>query len=238
MSEFETEEIITYPAFMLSLLRRLHGERAMVSVRIGRDNNLYNSIVLDVFAAEGRFALDELTPHRGHKKLRRSSQVRLEARLKGGRVVFTSEIEAIEEDNSIPMYVLPLPDQMAYRQRRRHYRARLGGEQHLFISLPLPFRNQIRGELVDISASGVCSRINYADSTRLEQEQAIHAATINLPGRNQITCDLEVRSIRHFPEQGFSLVGSEFIAIPSTLQTHVERIVAMLDRQQRRVAHF
>ena len=104
--------------------------------------------------------------------------------------------------------------------------------------MPLPLKHHIRGELVDISASGVCSRIKYADSTRLEKEQAIHAATIALPDRHHITCDLEVRSIRHFPEQGYSLVGGEFIDIPPATQSQLARVVAMLDRHQRRGIHF
>ena len=152
--------------------------------------------------------------------------------------MFTSDVSAIEQDNGIAKYKLALPATMSYRQRRRHFRARIAQEQHMFISLPLPLKNLIQGELVDISASGICSRIKYTDSTRLEEEQAIHAATINLPGKNHITCDLEVRSIRHFPDQGYSLVGSKFIDIAPATQTHVERVVAMLDRHHRRSAHF
>ena len=238
MSDYETEQIITYPPYMASLLRRMHTERALVSVRIGKDPTPYNSIVLDITPTESQFYLDELNPRTGHKKVRKGSQLHIDVRLKGVRVMFTSDVSAIEQSNDIAMYTLPLPANMIYRQRRRHYRARIAQEQHLFISLPLPLKNLIRGELVDISASGVCSRIKYTDSTRLEAEQAIHAATINLPGRNHITCDLEVRSIRHFPDQGYSLVGSKFIDIAPATQTHVERVVAMFDRHHRRSAHF
>ena len=238
MSESETEQIITYQPYMAGILRRIHTERALISVRIGKEQPLYNSIILDISPTDAQFYLDELNPRTGHERLRNSSELHIDVRLKGVRAMFSSKIDAIEESNSIAMYKLSLPDKMIYRQRRRHYRARIAQEQHMFISLPLPLKNLIQGELVDISASGVCSRIKYKDSTRLEEEQAIHAATINLPGRNHITCDLEVRSIRHFPEQGYSLVGSEFIDIAPTTQTHVERVVAMLDRHHRRSAHF
>jgi c-di-GMP-binding flagellar brake protein YcgR len=238
MSANETEQIITYMPYMVSLLRRMHNERALVSVRIGKDQTQYNSIVLPLSPTATQFSLDELNPRSGHDKVRKGSQLHIDVRLKGVRVLFTSVVSAIEQSDSIAMYTLPVPASMIYRQRRRHYRARIAHEQHMFISLPLALKNHIQGELVDISASGVCSRIKYTDSTRLEQEQAILAATINLPGRNHITCDLEVRSIRHFPEQGYSLVGSEFIDIAPATQTHVERVVAMLDRHHRRSAHF
>ena len=238
MSAYETEQIITYQPYMVSLLRRIQTEHALVSVSIGKDQTLYNSIILDIMPANAQLTLDELHPRTGHKKIRKGSQLNLDVRLKGVRIMFTAEINGIEESNGIAMYKLAFPVTMSYRQRRRHYRARIDQEQHMFISLPLPLKKLIQGEIVDISASGICSRINYSDSTRLEAEQAIHAATINLPGKNRITCDLEVRSIRHFPDQGYSLVGSEFIDIAPTTQTHVERVVAMLDRHHRRSAHF
>ncbi|MBI1422970.1 MAG: hypothetical protein GC149_05845 [Gammaproteobacteria bacterium] len=238
MSHYESEQTIAFLPYMASLLKRIQAARAMVCVRIGKDMTAYNSIILDVDPGNAQFSLDELNPQRGHDKLRVGSEVHLDARLKGIRVLFSTEIAAIDESNGIPMYLLPLPETMIYRQRRRHHRAQLDHDQHMAISLPLPLKHQIQGELVDISASGICSRIRYADSTRLEEEQAIHAATIALPGQNQITCDLEVRSIRHFPDQGFSLVGSEFIGIPPAMQSHVSRVVAMLDRHQRRSVHF
>lgn len=238
MSHYDTEQIITFQPYIAGILKRIHSERALISVRIGKDDTLYNSIILDVEPTKAQFHLDELYPRSGHKKLRNGSQLHIDSRLKGVRVMFSTAISAVQETNGIAMYLLPLPSKIIYRQRRRHHRARIDQEQHMFISLPLPLKNQIRGELVDISASGICSRIKYTDSNRLEEEQAILAATINLPGQNHITCDLEVRSIRHFPEQGYSLVGSEFIDIPPATQTHVARVVAMLDRHQRRAVHF
>jgi c-di-GMP-binding flagellar brake protein YcgR len=238
MADYDTEQIIAFLPYMASILKRVQVERAMVCVRIGKHPTTYNSIILEVDPQHAQFVLDELNPRSGHDKLRVGSQLHIDARLKGVRVMFTTEIGAITESDGIAMYELSLPATMIYRQRRRHHRALIDQKQPVAISLPLPLKNQIRGELVDISASGVCSRIKYVDSTRLETELAIHDATIALPGQNQITCDLEVRSIRHFPEQGYSLVGSEFIDIPPATQSHVARVVAMLDRHQRRAVHF
>lgn len=238
MSGDTTEQIITSRPYMASLLRRMHAERVLVSVRIGKDHTPYNSIVLEVSPTDAAFYLDELNPGTGHAKLRPGHTLHIDVRLKGVRILFSTPVDAIEQTNAIAIYKLPLPAEMVYRQRRRHFRARIDREQHMAISLPLPLKNRIQGELVDLSASGFCSRLKYTDSTRLEADQPIHAATINLPGKNHITCDLEVRSIRHFPEQGYSLVGSEFIDIPPATQNHLERIVAMLDRQQRRTMYY
>lgn len=238
MTNVDSEQTVTSPAYMASILKRLHSERILVSVRVGKGSSVYNSIILAVDPSHEQFTLDELNPREGHAKLHGGSPVHIDARLKGIRVMFSSEIALIEEAGNIAMYHLPLPASMIYRQRRRHHRAHIDQKQHMQISLPLPLKHFIRGELVDISASGVCSRIKYSDSPCLEQEQAILAATIDLPDQNHITCDLEVRSIRHFPDQGYSLVGSEFIGISPSTQSHVARLVAMLDRHHRRAVQY
>lgn len=237
MSDPHTEQIITLKPYMAAILSRLESERTLISVQIGKDRTCYNSILLGIDPQLDLFTLDELNPHKGHKKLRKGSHVHLEARLKGVRIMFSSEINRIDA-GEIAMYHLPLPDRMIYRQRRRHHRARLDRQQPMPILFPLPLRHRIQGELVDISASGLCSRIKYSDSTRLEEEQSIQDVRIDLPGQNHITCDLAVRSIRRFPDQGYSLVGSEFVGIAPATQSHVARLVAMLDRHQRRAVHL
>ena len=238
MASYDTEQIIVFQPYMASILKRVLGERALISVRIGKQSDTYNSIILDVDPGQAQISLDELFPQRGHAKMRVGVPVHVDARLKGVRVMFSTDVSAIEESNGIALYRLPFPATMIYRQRRRHHRAQIDQNQHMSISLPLPLKHLIQGELVDISTSGICSRIKYVDSTQLENEQAIRAATIALPGQNEITCDLEVRSIRHFPDKGYSLVGSEFIDIPPATQSYVNRVVAMLDRHQRRAVHF
>lgn len=237
MSDPHSEQIIILKPYMASILSRLQSERTLVSVQIGKNRTCYNSMVLGVDPQQADFTLDELNPRKGHSKLRKGHHVHIDARLRGVRVMFSSEIAQIDPGD-IALYHLPFPDRMIYRQRRRHHRARLDSEQPMPISFPLPLRNRVHGELIDISASGICSRIRYSDSTDLEEKQSIHDVTINLPGRNHITCDLAVRSIRRYPDQGYSLVGSEFVGIPPATRSHVARLVAMLDRHQRRATHI
>ena len=127
---------------------------------------------------------------------------------------------------------------MLYRQRSRHYRAAVYTEHLLGISIPVPLKPRITGSIIDISAGGFCSKLELSEKNTIQEQQAIYDATISLPGHNSITCDIEVRSIRHYPEHGYSLLGGKFLEIEPNQQTHVERIVAMLDRNQRRSANL
>ena len=231
------EQLITDPLYMASLLRRLQNARALVTIRINKDPAPYNTMVIDVSVPDRIFFLDELSSSAGHKKIKKGTVLHFDGRLEGVRIQFSVKVKSVDKDERLALYRLPLPETMHYWQRRRHYRAKVHTAS-LAMSIPIPLQQSVTGKIIDISASGVCTRLNYADSSFLQAEQAIYDATISLPGQNQISCDIEVRSVRHFPEHGYSLIGSEFIDIPPQQQSHVERIVAMLDRNQRRaVSH-
>lgn len=232
----ETEQIITYKPYMAGLLHRLQTARALTRVQINNKSASYNSIIINVNATEEIFFLDELSPVSVHKDVRKGTAIKIIGRLKGVCIEFITRVLKIEDSGSIAMYRLALPEKLIYRQRRRHYRANVTTAQGIRIAFPANFQKKIHGEIIDISASGICSRLEYMDCQELEARQEIHDATIRLPGSSFLTFDLEVRNIRHFPEQGYSLVGSKFIDILPKQQNHVDRIVAMLDRSQRRSA--
>ncbi|MGD8784109.1 MAG: flagellar brake protein [Thioalkalispiraceae bacterium] len=234
-TEQDKPQTIIYKPYMAGLLKRLQSERAQISISIDQDNTIYNTIIIDVQAKQQHLYLDELNSEKAHKRIRKGSQIHFDGRIKGVRINFTTRVLAIEDNNHIAMYRLGLPDEMVYRQRRRYYRASVHNHR-LGISIPVPLKHRINGSIIDISAGGFCSRLDLSETSVIQEQQTIFDAMISLPGQNTITCDIEIRSIRHYPEHGYSLVGSEFKAIEPDQQTHVERVVAMLDRDQRRTA--
>jgi len=234
----EPEQIITYKPYMISLLKRLKSVRALVSVTINKDKTIYNTIIIDINTNKQWLYLDELNSADGHKIIRKGTTIHFDGRIKGVQVKFTTHVLSVEDSNHIAMYRLALPKQMLYQQRRQHYRATANNDHHLGVTIPIPLKQNITGSIVDISAGGFCSRLDLLATDTIQERQAIFDATISLPGHNSITCDIEVRSVRHYPEQGYSLIGGKFLEIEPNQQTHVERIVAMLDRNQRRSANL
>ncbi len=233
----KSEQTISYQPHMVNLLRRLQAARSLVKIKIGKDTDEYNSIILEANYDTNELYLDELNSKFGHKKIKKGTLINVDGRLQGVRVQFQTKVIGIDNTNSIAAYRLALPKNMLYQQRRRHYRASVNGDQKLAIVLPVPLKHHVMGDIVDISASGFCSRLDYSDSINFQAEQAIYSATINLPGRNEITCDIQVRSVRSYPDKGYTLIGSQFIEIQPNQQTHLERIVAMLDRNHRRAVN-
>jgi c-di-GMP-binding flagellar brake protein YcgR len=231
----EQQQVISYKPFMASLLKRLQLARAQISISIDHDKTEYNTIIVDVLADKQQLYLDELNSEKAHKRIRKGSNIHFDGRIKGVQIKFTTRVLAIEDNNHIALYRLGLPDEMLYLQRRRHFRA-VARNHHLGISIPIPLQHHITGDIVDISAGGFCSRLALSESNAIQKNQTVFNAKINLPGQNTITCDIGIRSIRRYPDKGYSLVGGEFIEIEPNLKTHVERVVAMLDRDQRRSA--
>lgn len=223
------------PAQIVSLLRRLQNTHALISMGCDLGEFTKYTVIIDLQQEHAAFLVDAITDAPWHMQLVQGTRMHLSGRLDGIKIECDTAFDALITDNSAPLYRLKLPAQLLYRQRRRHYRARLAMEKPLPISLPLSVKHQITGHVVDISASGICSRVDFSAASALAIAQAIHRAHISLPGKQTITCDLALRSLRHFPEKGYTLIGSEFLHISPVQQQHVERLVAQLDRSHRRL---
>ncbi|MBI3560107.1 MAG: flagellar brake protein [Gammaproteobacteria bacterium] len=229
-----SDQVITNRAQIVSLLRRLQAAHTLVSIKPSPDANSYPSVIVEVVAETHTLLVDAAVNAPWHAQITTGSNLHLHARLSGVRLSSDCRVQSIVHDTRNPLYQVEIPAQLLYKQRRRHYRAQLETEKPLPIHLPLSIKQNIHGYVVDISASGVCSRVDFNDASALALEQAIRHARIALPDQKTLTCDLALRSLRHYPEKGYSLIGSEFLHITPNQQHHVERLVASLDRTQRR----
>ena len=228
------EQLITDKPHIVALLRRLQLSRNLVTIKINNEPSLHNSIVVDVAADNVCFYLDFVASDTGHQKILPGKLLHIESRLDGIKISFDVVVMHKPEIVAALGYIMAFPDNLIYKQRRRHFRAQIETTDTLAISLPLAMQQLVNGYLVDISASGVCSRFEYTQANVLKTEQSFHEAKITLPDKQAITCDIALRSVRHFPDHGYSLVGAEFIRIPLQQQHHLERVVAQLDRIHRR----
>lgn len=228
-------QYLTRDPYIAHILQRLHKEQVLVHVRPPGMTRSFNSAVLEVNTEARSLALDELTPHAGHRALDSASPLHIHARLEGVQIHFDTRISAIEYEHNIALYRTPFPEELIYRQRRRHFRAMLADPRILPIVLPLPRQRRLTGQLIDISIGGLCSRIDADAAQQLQRAQAIHAAQVELPGRGKgFRCDLAVRCVRHYPQRGYSLVGSEIIDIARQDRQMLERLVARQERARQR----
>lgn len=228
------ESIITEKAQIINLLHRLQSARSLLSLSTNEIDAPQNSLIVSLQTDQNSFSVDAIDDLQWHSMIRPAMAMQLAGRLDGIKFECTAAVLAIIEDQSAPLYQLQIPDHVKYKQRRRHFRARVENQKSMAISIPLSIKQHIQGIVIDISASGICSRVDMTDASALSLEQAIHHVRIALPDSQTLTCDLALRNLRHFPEKGFSLVGGEFLHIAPSQLHHVERLVASLDRTRRR----
>ena len=216
------------------LLKRLHKARAIMRIQMKDRATMFNSAIININNNANIFYLDELIPNIGHSFIEKGTLLNIDGRANGVEIKFNSAVEAVEDDNSIAMYRMPFPDQLVYLQRRRHFRAHLDNKEYLPIRISTPFKNKVNGLITDISTSGMCLKFNFKAANTLKQRDIIYGAQIMLPGTSPIDCYLDIRSVRHFPEKNYSLYGSEFHDISHAQQNYVDKLVASIDREQRR----
>lgn len=228
------DSIITEKAQIINLLHRLQHSHSLLSLSTNQIDAPQNSLIVSMQTENNSFAVDGIDDPEWHSLIRPSTALQLAGRLDGVKFECAATVLAITEAQTAPLYQLQIPDQVKYKQRRRHFRARVESKKSMAISIPLSVKQYIQGVVVDISASGICSRVDMADATALTLEQSIQHVRIALPDSQTLTCDLALRNLRHFPEKGFSLIGGEFLHIAPSQLHHVERLVATLDRSRRR----
>lgn len=228
------DQIVTLPSHILGILRRLHTNHALVSIQHGDDSCFYPTIILDINPDEHTLLIDATENADWHCQLSTGAAFQMLGRLSGIQVHCEIIFQERIKESSSSSYRVMMPRQLLYKQRRRHFRAVIEKNKSLSINLPLSMKQHIKGQVVDISVSGICTRVDFSEATSLASDQAIRHARIALPDKQMLTCDLTLRSVRHYPEKGFSLIGGEFNQIQPQQQHHIERLVAALDRDQRR----
>ncbi len=228
------DQIVTLPSHILGILRRLQTNHALVSIQHGGDACFYPTIILDIQSDEHTLLIDATENADWHSQLSAGAVFHMLGRLSGIKIQCEVTFKELIRESISSSYRVMMPQQLLYKQRRRHFRAVIENNTSLSINLPLSMKQHIKGQVVDISVSGICTRVDFSEAASLASEQAIRHARIALPDKQMLTCDLTLRSIRHYPEKGFSLLGGEFNQIQPQQQHHIERLVAALDRDQRR----
>ncbi|MGH8354188.1 MAG: flagellar brake protein, partial [Pseudomonas sp.] len=131
-------------------------------------------------------------------------------------------------------YWSPLPSEITYHQRRNAYRASL--KQMALVDIELAddkLSAPIKGQLLDISATGCKLRFAGNLSNRLQSGQIYERFTAHLPF-GAITAAVELRHLHYEERVDMSFAGLRFQQINGLAQRQVERFVYQLQREARR----
>ncbi|RMG50477.1 MAG: hypothetical protein D6717_13835 [Gammaproteobacteria bacterium] len=208
-------------------LEGLMNRRALITAVVGDDESqTYATAVLAVFPDRERLVLDELTPEEGHQRLIEEKHIRCHALLDGIRTSFSSQLVHHDSKDGISYYVLAYPERIFYEQKREDYRVRVARELRSAVRI----EERVEGQVHDLSLGGL--GILFPGHSHFHTGEILMNATIILPNKRTIQCDLEVRHQSEVPELNKKRVGCRFLRLEPPARREIQRCVLYLEREE------
>lgn len=159
------------------------------------------------------------------------SQIKVQTRIYG--------IEKVQFQAQ-PAFLCQQPEQLLRLQRREHFRLTPSSTQPLHCQLSVPSKvsewRHLTLQIADISGGGICLLCPSGQAADFERDTLLRECRIDIPGEGVILANLCVRkTTAPLPddEPKDVRVGCEFVALPGTRLTMIERYIARLERERR-----
>jgi len=229
-------KVLTAPLEIFANLRLLQQSHDPLIVMFKDRNLRFQSYLIEIDRDRGVIALDEMIPSDGERFMQNGEPFRVEGFHDGVRIAWECEdpVQIGELDGS-RCYWSYIPDRVTYHQRRNAFRAALGQGQLVNIELSGSKLNPgIKGQMLDISATGCRLRFAGDVSSRLQPGQVYERFTAMLPIGSMTTAG-ELRHVHYAEKVNMTFVGLRFHRMSGLEQRQVERFVYQLQREARRV---
>jgi len=229
-------KVLTAPLEIFANLRLLQQSHDPLIVRFKDRNLRFQSYLVEVNRERGVIALDEMVPREGERYLQNGEPFQVEAYHEGVRIAWECDTPVqIGELDGMRCYWSHMPQRISYHQRRNAYRATLGPGQLVDIEISgKSLDPSIRGQMLDISATGCRVRFPGDVSSRLQPGQVYERFSAALPIGAMSTA-VELRHLYHEEKVGMTFAGLRFHRMSGLDQRQVERFVYQLQREARRV---
>lgn len=201
----------------------------VVKLQIGTADADFSARILEVTATQ--FVLEDIRPRTSLPLLRAGTPFSLAARLDGiyGRA---DELRVVEigEDRGVPYFVVPLPAQMLYHQRRRAPRFRLPLEGDAARITLHRAERALEGALVDISSGGCRAVFDVVNDPKLAPNEVVARCDINIPNLLVLDVATTIRYHSLSKQTGQLTCGLEFASMALPHRRRLERFIAKLAR--------
>jgi len=180
---------------------------------------------------DGEFLLEDIRPRNGMRWMRDREPFSLYGRV-DGIYAHAAELRVHEtrEDRGLPYFVLRLPRELLFQQRRRAARFRLPlsvTKDGARITLHRGER-PLAGYLVDISAGGCRVVFDVKFDPQLRPDEIVERAEIEIPHLLMLTARAVVRHHRYNKENGQLACGIEFVEMPVRDRRRLEEFIAKI----------
>ncbi len=230
-ASFGASAYLTDRAEIERVFRIFRDQSSPVQLRFGGEDGQYTARVLEV--TDKLFLLEDIRPRTGLKLMRDREPFSLAGRV-DGVYAHVNELRVSEtaEDRGVPYFVLKLPDEMLYQQRRRAARFRLPlsvAKDGARLTLHRPKR-PLSGFLVDISAGGCRAVFDVKSDPQIQQDEIVARSAIDIPHMLSLTAKTVIRHHTYNKQTGQLACGIEFSEMPVRDRRRLEQFIQKISK--------
>jgi c-di-GMP-binding flagellar brake protein YcgR len=217
-------------------LRQLQQSHDPLVISFPERSQRFQTYLVEVNRERGVIALDELVPNDGERFIKNGESFSVEGFHDGVRIAWKCEQSVkLGELEGARCYWTALPSEVIYHQRRNAFRAPLKQGQLLAIELAGDkLKIGIRGQLLDMSATGCKLRFQGDLGARIQLGQVYERLTLQLPF-GSLTTSAELRYLSYNDKLDATFAGMHFSKIDGLEQRQLERFVFQLQRDAKQL---
>jgi c-di-GMP-binding flagellar brake protein YcgR len=217
-------------------LRLLQQSHDPLIISFPERSQSFQTYLVEVNRERGVIALDELVPNDGERFIKNGEVFSVEGFHEGVRIAWKCEQTVkVGELEGARCYWTALPSEVIYHQRRNAFRAALKQGQLAAIELAGDkLKTGIRGQLLDMSATGCKLRFQGDLGMRIQLGQVYDHLTLQLPF-GSVTTSAELRHLHYNDKLDVTFAGMRFSKIDGLAQRQIERAVFQLQRDAKQL---
>lgn len=229
-------KVLKTAAEIFANLRHLQDHHDPLIISFAERSQRFQSYLVAINRERGLLALDELVPNDGERFLQNGESFKVEGFHDGVRIAWECQQRVqIGELDGARCYWSGLPAEVIYHQRRNAFRAPLKQGQLLGVELAGDkLGSGIKGQLLDISATGCRLRFPGDLGSRLQAGQVYERLCIKLPF-GSITTAVELRHLSYVDKVAMTFAGLRFYRMDGLAQRSIERFVYQVQREARQL---
>ncbi|GAB1256508.1 flagellar brake protein [Aurantivibrio plasticivorans] len=208
-------------------LHQSHRNREFLEVTLPNDDRVYQSMLLEIDPDEGTMLIDELFPSDFvgmpgqdiHCTLRQTN---------GRHIQFDTQISERHQYDGSPIYVVALPAELDFDQRRASYRLPLSSLAPVESWFLAPNQQEHSARLKDLSIHGVCLEVEES-AEGLSVGDSLREVSFEFAGV-PILCNLRVKNVQT-GSRNSQRVGAQFVNLSAAEQRRLEQAIIQEQRE-------
>lgn len=214
---------------IIRILYKVAKNHDQLEVMIDGHPGIFNTTILGLNPKTGILAIDGISDIKTPQSLLTNKKLHLSNHKDGVELECQLDFMSVRSNSNTSYYLMSIPDDLVYVQRRNDYRVPLAARSQFRGYLELQQRQLVTGYAADISLQGLGVILKITDS--IVQGDKITSCELLLPDETPIYFDLTICFVNKIPHRGNTRVGGQFVALKNNDKGRIAKIIRALERK-------